>query len=108
MLLEAVPLLHGDLLLQRLLHLLNDMISLVLSRVHDLCSHLVIDHHFVHFIVEDLHLVGHGRCVEVYHLGAGGLGEVGEGVHENFVVFHGFYLAAHKLHLHSSALTVLG
>lgn len=64
------------------------MIGLILIGVHDLSSHFVIDHHLVHFIVENLHLIGHGGCVEVVHLRAGCLGEVGEGVHEDLIVLH--------------------
>lgn len=55
---------------------------------HDFSDHFVINHHFIHFLVEYLHLIAHCLKIKVSHLLAGNIGQVRERVYEHLVVFH--------------------
>jgi hypothetical protein len=46
--------------------------------MHDLCDHFVIYHEFVHFIVENIHLVGHRLEIKVTHLLSSRVGQPSE------------------------------
>jgi hypothetical protein len=101
---ELCLLLHGYLLLQDVLHVLNDSIVSNLSSCHDFGHHFVVYHHLVHLVVEHLHLVGHRLEVEVPHRLTGHVCQAGEIVDQLFVVLHRLHLTAHVVHLQGDSL----
>jgi hypothetical protein len=78
---QLILLLHRNFLLQGILHFLYDIIGLRFIAAHNFVDHFAIDHHLVHFVIEDLHALGHFGGIEVVHLLVYGLGEVGEVFH---------------------------
>ena len=85
---QLVLLLHRNLHMQGILHLIDDSVGSYLLRVHNFSHHFVINHHLVHILVKEIHLVGHGLEIEVAHLFGGYFGEGPERIDEGFVVFH--------------------
>lgn len=86
--------LYSDLLLQCIHHMINISID-ILTTLHHLVHHLIIDQHLIHLVIKQLHILRHFRSVYLTHLLANHACHVVKGVYHFLVILHRLYLVAH-------------
>ena len=64
---ESIFLLHCQLLFENIHHSINIRIDNIIASYY-LTHHLVVNHSFVHFVIEELHLLKHFGIVHLRHL----------------------------------------
>ena len=105
-LVDLILRLHHELSLKHVEHLVSgDVSSLVLS--HEFFHHFGIDCHFVHALLQVLHVVSHALEIYVHCIADDG-GHLLERVHDLLVVLHSFHIACNVLHLETHSLDVHG
>lgn len=100
-----VVIFEGYFLLQRIHHVVDIVIHDVVT-LHNFGGHFIVDQDFVHFVVEELHVLSHLDCVELAHLLAHNSRHVIESVDGLLIVLHALDLLAHELHLDGRSLVI--
>ena len=106
MYIQVICVLHGELLLQYIHHLIDSGVICDLILLHYLPHHLVIYHHVIHLSIQHVHWLCHFHCINLVHLLVYYLGHLTKSIDQLFVGLHRFYSIAHYVHLYSCTLEV--